>query len=151
MRSERPCPLPMRLVTPRTRNFWFGWLSVFLLPSNYAAVPTTSATSSSEQDGAAPARLVSEKLLARIRVHAWTGPNQAAWHPESLRVSSDQRHMAYGEHWEGKWLMVIDGQAGKGYDSLKAERATFSPNGRRTGYIAEEEKQWFAVIDGEEG
>src|SRR5262245_38731642 len=54
----------------------------------------------SEPVGGALAKVASEKLLARIRVHSSSDQHEAPWHPESLRFSRDMRHIAYAEHWD---------------------------------------------------
>jgi hypothetical protein len=90
----------------------------------------------------------SERLIAEIS-SPYTG--------SPLIYSSDARRVAYVADRDGKKYAVIDGVAGKGYSSITNNFYMFSPDGKRTAYIAivYGEKppvgnKWFVVIDEEE-
>lgn len=92
--------------------------------------PRCSAASSADvtasQRPEAASTVISEKLIVKVHAHSGFGPHQV-WHPESLSLSEDGRHLAYVECWKGRWSQVVDGKPGKEYDGIKAELAQFSP------------------------
>ena len=89
-------------------------------------------------------RVVSEKLIAQIDASSWIG--------ESLRVSPDNRRVAYVAGVGGKPLVVVDGKEGKIYDSISIGAGTpiFSPDSRRVAYVAKAGDKSLVVVDGKE-
>ncbi len=64
--------------------------------------------------------------------------------------SADSLHTAYAALKDGKWCAVVDSVPGKPYQQLAS--LTFSPDGKRTAYIAYDEKsEGRLIIDGKEG
>src|SRR3990172_7732287 len=113
------------------------WLAVSLLCIGGPAWPEESS----------PTRVVSEKLLAHIELDSIV--------PKSLLVHSDSKRVAYVID-ELKWLsrdkyiVVVDGKEGKKYDVI-GEGYSFSPDGKRLAYAAEEGEKFMVVVDGIEG
>ena len=83
-----------------------------------------------------------ETSLGRIHLGAIT---------ESLAVSRDSKRMAYGALRGGRWLVVVDGQEGNGYDGVIEGSPIFSPDGNRVAYGAARGGKRFVVVDGQEG
>ena len=85
----------------------------------------------------------SEKLICKVDFSSGIA--------ESLTVSPDNMHVAYGARKGNKWFVVVDGQEGKQYDGLTSGTPIFSPDNKRVAYGAMTEKKWFVVVDGQEG
>src|SRR5664280_271730 len=71
--------------------------------------------------------------------------------PESLAVSSDNKHVAYVEERGSKRLVVVDGVEGREYDGIDAGTPVFSPDSKRAAYGAGRGDKWLVVVDGMEG
>jgi hypothetical protein len=68
-----------------------------------------------------------------------------------LCFSPDSQRLAYvAGVGGGKLALVVDGMAGKPYDTLGEDGPVFSPDSQRLAYGAREEGKWFVVVDGEE-
>ncbi len=88
---------------------------------------------------------------------------KAGWRVEAERIgtlidsntepvlSPDGRRYAYLDGKNKKWVVVLDGRVGPGYDEIGQNTLVFSPDGRRFGYVAGPKGIAFAVIDGEPG
>src|SRR6266446_335031 len=49
---------------------------------------------------------------------------------KGVSFSADSRHYAFSAQLDGKWFVVVDGVAGKGYDRLADSSVVFSTSGR---------------------
>ena len=67
----------------------------------------------------------------------------------SLRVSPDTSKFAYIIEYNGKYVVNLDGEKQREYDSIATESIVFSPDSERFAYIANQNDKWFTVIDGE--
>jgi len=71
----------------------------------------------------------------------------------ALAFSPDSKHLAYAAKRGGKWVMVVDGQEGEGYNQVASP--VFSFDGKRVAYSAgrylSKESGWRVVVDGQEG
>jgi hypothetical protein len=64
----------------------------------------------------------SEKLICKVDFSSGIA--------ESLTVSPDNMHVAYGARKGNKWFVVVDGQEGKQYDGIvKGSIIKFNPDG----------------------
>ncbi len=104
---------------------------------------------SGEKSDAIVRTVVSERLVAQIDSPSVLSP---------LVRSPDLRRVAYIAERNGKEFTVVDGIAGKGYDSIWPYYPTFSPDSKRVAYAARdygekppEGNRYFVVVDGEEG
>lgn len=61
-------------------------------------------------------------------------------------VSAPQQQIS---EWAGRQCMVIDRIAGAWYDDI--DKPVFSPNSQRYAYVARQGKQWYVVVDGQQG
>ena len=84
----------------------------------------------------------SEKLICKVDFSSGIA--------ESLTVSPDNMHVAYGARKGNKWFIVVDGQEGKQYDGIVEGTLVFSPDSKRVAYGAKMGKKWLVVIDGKE-
>ncbi|MEX2215238.1 MAG: hypothetical protein WD768_13985 [Phycisphaeraceae bacterium] len=62
--------------------------------------------------------------------------------------SPDGKRLAFAGLREGKWRVLIDGEAGEAYEAIGA--ILFSPDSKRVAYPALKEGKWRAVVDGQE-
>jgi hypothetical protein len=53
-----------------------------------------------------------------------------------------------GRNLDAQWRMVIDGSPQRPFDTVDVDSITFSPDGRRVGYVADEHDCEHAVVDG---
>ena len=83
---------------------------------------------------AASARRRSFVVLDGIEGKAYAG--EEAVHPLSLTFGSDGSRLAYVVGPAGEMVAVIDGVEGKLYEQVYDNSITFSPDGRRVGYVA---------------
>ncbi|TET35179.1 MAG: hypothetical protein E3J72_11805 [Planctomycetota bacterium] len=86
---------------------------------------------------------------ATLRAHKFEMLNPRVGFPG---ISPDFRHFAFGRwSYEKKEAIrtVIDGKEGKEYDSIG--ECGFSPDSKRFFYAAEENEEYFIVLDGKEG
>jgi len=80
-----------------------------------------------------------------------------AWDAVSdLTFSPGGKRFVYQAKRGDKWVMVIDGEAGPGFDQLDLLTLTFSPDGRRVAYVGDnnvgtEKHTGVAVVDGRPG
>lgn len=70
-----------------------------------------------------------------------------------VAFSPDSQRIAYGAkvgRFAGlaRWTVVVDGQAGKGFDNVKD--IAFSPDGRRVALVTRKGRGWVMVVDGHE-
>jgi Tol biopolymer transport system component len=77
-------------------------------------------------------RVVSEKLVTKIK---------EGYIKDSMAISPDNRHLAYlavEKKFLGgvKWFVVLDGKEQKRYDYIGIKSLVFSPDSRRTAYVA---------------
>src|SRR5215831_18338815 len=75
-------------------------------------------------------------------------------------ISADQKHIAYTVKTSDGEFVMVDGVAGKTYTSILRVPLTeagvqpqikFSPDGRRTAYVARRGEKFLVVVDGKEG
>lgn len=83
---------------------------------------------------------LSEIFVGQIDYSSWIG--------NTLRVSPDNRRVAYANRAGNRVCMVLDGKAGKNYDRVSP--LVFSPDSKRVAYVAMLENKVFVVVDGEE-
>lgn len=118
---------------------------LLLLAGNQTAVSHRPA-----EQSASPGRLtVSEQPL-------WEVDKGINW--KSLRVSPDNKRIAYAAKRNDKWVVVVDGVAGREYDQITigkgwhdSEFLGFSPDSRHLAHTARRGNAWFMVVDGVEG
>lgn len=60
--------------------------------------------------------------------------------------SPDSKRMAYAVGKGRKWIVLLDGNAGKEYDAV--QMLAFSPDSKHFAYAARDGKQWRFVVDG---
>jgi dipeptidyl aminopeptidase/acylaminoacyl peptidase len=72
-----------------------------------------------------------------------------AWNRDTFTVSPDGSRHAFTAVADGKWLVVVDGKAGKPYNTVGCP--TFSPDGRHVAFVAKLGENSRVVVDGEEG
>ena len=65
---------------------------------------------------------------------------------ESLTFSPDGTRLAYAAQVEGRWVAVVDGQAGEPHDGIA--EMLFSPNGKRIAYVAQDGETEAVAVDG---
>jgi hypothetical protein len=70
--------------------------------------------------------------------------------PDDIKVSPNQRRVAFKVKRGEKELVVVDGKEGQSYDSIE-HGPTFSPDSRRIAYTARRKGLQFIVADGTEG
>lgn len=70
---------------------------------------------------------------------------------ESLQISLKANRVAYAAKSGEKYLMVIDGVAGKEYDGLHMPKSIFSSDEKTAIYGAWRDKKIFIVVNGQEG
>ena len=87
-------------------------------------------------------RVVSERLIVQIDFSSWI--------QESLKVSPDSKHVAYGTREGDKQFVVVDGEEGKRYEGIGEGTLIFSPDSERLAYGAQEGNKRFVVVDGKE-
>ena len=87
-----------------------------------------------------PQRSVTEKRLVQIDFSRLI--------PELFTVSPDSQHVAYGARAEQKQLVIVDGQAGKPYQTILGGTLRFSPDSKRLAYGVQQDRQSFLVVDG---
>ncbi len=76
-------------------------------------------------------------------------PEGLIWTSEST-FSPDGKRLAFAANSAGGLATVmIDGQAGQGFDSVDALTLVFSPDSKRIAYIASLEEKKFVVVDGQ--
>jgi Tol biopolymer transport system component len=68
-----------------------------------------------------------------------------------IAFSADGARVAYAARRAGKWHVVVDGQAGPGWDDVLRGSLAFSPDGRRIAYAGARDQRWYAVVDGVAG
>src|SRR5687768_10203358 len=68
------------------------------------------------------------------------------WIPGSLRVSPDNRRVAYLAQTGNKKMVVVNDKAGKPYDLIG--HFAFSPDSQRFAYAAVTGNQGYVVVDG---
>jgi hypothetical protein len=68
---------------------------------------------------------------------------------ESLRFSPDGRRLAYPARRHGRWVLIVDGLAGRAWDGIGEVR--FSPDSRRVAYGALLGARWRIVCDDRSG
>jgi len=69
----------------------------------------------------------------------------------ALIFSPDGKRVAYAINGGEKYLVVVDGQEEKQYDTIEGESLVFSPDSKRVGYVARAGEERFVVVDGQEG
>jgi hypothetical protein len=69
----------------------------------------------------------------------------------SLRLSNDNKHLAYEAEWHDEFFVVLDGKNGKHYGDVVQSTIVFSPNGKRIAYAGENETRRRVSIDEVEG
>jgi hypothetical protein len=69
----------------------------------------------------------------------------------SLRLSNDNKHLAYEAEWHDEFFVVLDGQNGKHYGDVVQSTIIFSPDSKRIAYAGENETRRRVNIDGVEG
>ena len=69
----------------------------------------------------------------------------------SIRISPDNRHMAYVAKAGDKVTIVVDGKKEKPYDEILSGTPIFSPDSRFVAYAARDGNQWFVIADGRQG
>src|SRR2546428_9016400 len=78
---------------------------------------------------------------------------------EMASVQSRQHATCVSVKRSEKWYVVVDGREEGAYDDIedgwdaigRKMQVFFSPDGKRLGYCAKKERQWFAVVDGKLG
>jgi len=88
-------------------------------------------------------------LTAVLLDHEPIGRHPKIW-PESLCFSPDSERTAYAYKRDGRWHMVVDGQAGPGYEIVRKGPSIFSPDSKRHAYCGRKGGQWVCVVDGKE-
>ena len=101
-----------------------------LLPAIFFA----SITNANAQD---PQIKFTEKLVCEINKKEMVDP--------TLSISNNMRHIGFRMKLGNKQVVVIDGVAGKPYDTV--EIPVFSPDSKRFAYVAKENGTWFIVLD----
>ena len=65
--------------------------------------------------------------------------------------STEGKRWGYEARKGSKWVMVLDGQVGQGYDSIGFRTLTFSPDEQHAAYVAARDGRELVVLDGWEG
>jgi hypothetical protein len=75
--------------------------------------------------------------------HVWDGIAEIRFSPDGRLAAVVRRGP--------KWMVVVDGEEGPGYDGVAREDPVFSSDGARMAYAAKKGNRWVVVTDGVEG
>lgn len=86
-------------------------------------------------------RKVSEKIITQV--------DASTWIQQSLRVSPDNRRIAWVAQKNNKQFVTVDGKEGKFYDGI-GSYPIFSPDSKNLAYVANVNNRWAVVVNEKE-
>jgi len=100
----------------------------------------------------APPFLFAAEAQMKEEIAPFAGPPKE-WviYPHSVKLSADQKHLAYICRLEKQFAVVADGKMSAAYDGVSQDSPFLSPDGAHAAYRAVKGGKWRVVRDGKEG
>ena len=133
-------------ITGQINDGWDSFTSGTVIEDIYVVNPIlSSGITSTATLAPTPAldRTLSESLICQIDPLTWLGI-------ESLKVSPDNKRVAYAAQVGNQSFFIVDGVEQQPYIGVGTASLVFSPDNQRVAYVAQVDNQQIVVLDGSE-
>jgi hypothetical protein len=129
-----------------------GVLSFFISYGVFRLIARFINSRTGEETSAASSSAEGQELHRRVSEVSARLVDQTGlpWMQESVKVSPDNKRLAYAVGRAEQQMVVVDGQVSPPYDGIAENSLRFSPDSKRLVYGTRKGKQWM-VVDGQAG